>query len=326
MDDPFAMNLIQRGDRTILDTSSRQGAAMPSRHGAQSNAWMPSVQDPVQPGSSRLPAPASLPTPKRRTTVPKPAPPATPGASPDHTLTQMISGLDAKVLRDLIIKLAPSDPLLARAVEEAHREQATTPSQHPSALEQPRRSTRPAIPLSKMQPVINFDAYSKSAWHALNDRKVLGLSGSHQYDAAGDVYDRICGCISAIGEKTRDDSPLGTKQSAIETLRKIAKTIILGEETVGHEVRKELQCDSDIADIIIRILESMTPEERIRTGKKADDKGTLISKFEWVLDEAEGYCLEGLNGLDRALDMMETGLSSPRVAQGSSSAPIDLTC
>ncbi|KUI59171.1 hypothetical protein VP1G_06419 [Cytospora mali] len=250
MDDPFAMNLIQRSDQTIMDTSSRQGVAMTSGHGAQSNAWMPSVEDPVQPGYSRLPAPASLPNPKRRNTEPKPAPPATPGAPPEHTLTQMVSGLDAKVLRDLVIKLAPSDPLLARAVEEAYREQAMTPSQHPSALEQPQRSTRPAILLSKMQPVINFDGYSKSAWHALNDRKVLSLSGSHQYDAAGDVYDSICG-------------PLGTKQSAIETLRKIAKTIILGEDTVGHEVRKELQCDSDIADIIIRILESMTPEEKI---------------------------------------------------------------
>ncbi|POS72382.1 hypothetical protein DHEL01_v209227 [Diaporthe helianthi] len=173
-----------------------------------------------------------------------------------------------------------------------------------------------------MRPVTNFEHYSKSAWHALNDRELLSLSGSRQYTMAGDVYGDVCDCVNAIDEMTRDDSPLGTKQNAIETLRKIAKTVILAEDTVGYEVRKELQHDSHISDVMVRVAESMTPEERLRTGRRADDKGSLISKLEWVRDEAEGYCLKDAEGFARVLELLRSGFAS---SGASSTAPIDLT-
>lgn len=181
-------------------------------------------------------------------------------------------------------------------------------------------------PLSQMRPVTNFDHYSKSAWHALNDSELLSLSGSRQYTMAGDVYGDICDCVNAVDDMTRDDSPLGTKQNAIETLRKIAKTVILGGDTVGYEVRKELQHDSHISDVMIRIAEGMTPEERLRTGRRADAKGTLISKLEWVRDEAEAYCLKDSEGFARVLELLRSGFASTAGSTaGSSAAPIDLT-
>lgn len=238
----------------------------------------------------------------------------------------MIAALEEKALRDLLLQSAASSQEIQRSIKDAYQRQVARP-QPPPLLPQPliisSQTTRPAVPLSHMRPVTNFDHYSKSAWHALNDRELLGLSGSRQYTMAGDVYGDICDCVNAIDEMTKDDAPLGTKQNAIETLRKIAKTIILGEDTVGYEVRKELQNDSHISDIMIRITESMTPEERLRTGRKADAKGTLISKLEWVRDEAEGHCLKDFEGFARVLELMKTGFAS---SHGSSSAaPIDLT-
>ncbi|ROW08674.1 hypothetical protein VPNG_06468 [Cytospora leucostoma] len=241
-------------------------------------------------------AAASPPTASFRAPVAEPAPPqaATASVTPELTLNEMVNGLHPKVLKDTVVFLASSDPRVADAISVAYQLQPRhVPISQHTPREQTQRPTRPAIPLSQMQPVINFDRYSKSAWHALNDSEILGLGGSRQYDLSGEVYDCIRGCIMAIDEKTRADSPLGTKQSAIETLRKIAKTINLGEDTIGYEVRKELQDDSDIADVINRVLESMTPEERVRTGDKTDAKGSLADKVEWVRNKAEGYCLEG---------------------------------
>lgn len=236
----------------------------------------------------------------------------------------MIAALEEKALRDLLLQSAAHSQDIQRSIKDAYHRQAARP-QPPPLLPQPLLSShtaRPAVPLSQMRPVTNFDHYSKSAWHALNDRELLALSGSRQYTMAGDVYSDICDCVNAIDEMTKDDAPLGTKQNAIETLRKIAKTIILGEDTVGYEVRKELQNDSHISDIMIRIAESMTPEERLRTGRRADAKGTLISKLEWVRDEAEEHCLKDFEGFARVLELMKTGFAS---THGSSTAPIDLT-
>lgn len=180
--------------------------------------------------------------------------------------------------------------------------------------------------MQMMRPVTNFDHYSKSAWHALNDSSLLALSGSRQYTMAGDVYGDVCDCVNAIDEMTRDDSPLGTKQNAIETLRKIAKSAILASDTVGYEVRKELQHDSHISDVMVRVAEAMSPEERLRTGRRADAKGrSLISKLEWVRDEAEGHCLKDADGFARVLELLKSGFASSSSGGGSSAAPIDLT-
>lgn len=135
-----------------------------------------------------------------------------------------------------MITLAPSDAKLADAVKVAYR---TQPARVSPASQQPppgrtQRPTRPAIPLSQVQPVVDFDHYSKSAWRALNNSAILSMGGSRQYVESGHVYGFILECIISIDEKTKADSPLGTKQSAVETLRKIAKTVILGEDTVGH--------------------------------------------------------------------------------------------
>lgn len=224
---------------------------------------------------------------------------------------QMVDELDAQTLRDLVADLAARSPLVTLTLSEAYaKHMASRPRPKPSpafSAPAPAAPQRPAVPLAQMRPVLNFDSYSKTAWHALNNRALQRLSGSRQYDKAGEVWSEISECVEAIGARTMADSPLRTKISAVETLRKIAKTVMLGEDTVGSEVRKELQDDSEIADIMVRVMESMIPEERVQTGKRRDEKGTLVDKVQWVVDEAEAYCLEGLYGLRSVVEMMKTG-------------------
>jgi hypothetical protein len=263
----------------------------------------------------------------------------------------MIAALEGKALRDLLLQSAASSQEIQRSIKDAYHRQVSRP-QPPPLLPQPLLSThmqqaaaaaatrasaganasanananaitgRPAgaaatttTPLSQTRPVTNFDHYSKSAWHALNDRDLLSLSGSLQHKRAMDVYSDICDCVNAIADIVSKDlpaAPLGTKQNALETLRRIAKTVILGEDTLGHEVRKHFQNDSTISNLMIRIAESMSPEERLRTGKRADAKGgTLVSKLEWVRDQAEGYCLKDCPGFSRVLDLLRSGFASP---------------
>lgn len=169
-------------------------------------------------------------------------------------------------------------------------------------------SAQDAIQLAYHQiaqaPPINFDHHSKEAWHVLNSSHYTRLSSSKQYDASGDALGEINECIREINTQTKANSPLGTKQSALETMRKILKTMLLGEDTLGHEVRKELQWDAEIPNAMKRILESMSAEDRIRVGSAADAKGSLAEKIQWVRDEADAYCLEGLSGLGRVLELM----------------------
>ncbi|RYO82847.1 hypothetical protein DL762_006414 [Monosporascus cannonballus] len=153
-----------------------------------------------------------------------------------------------------------------------------------------RPSAQHAIQLACHQlaqaPPINLDSYRKDAWHVLNSSDYTELSDSKQYDAA------------------RDACPLKTKQNALETIRKILKMMLLTCDTLGREVRKDLQWDADIPNVMIRILESMYAEDRIRVGSAADAKGSLAEKIQWILDEAVTYGLKELDSLDRVFELM----------------------
>ncbi|KAH7110781.1 hypothetical protein B0J13DRAFT_569652 [Dactylonectria estremocensis] len=161
------------------------------------------------------------------------------------------------------------------------------------------------------QRVINFDCYSKTVWHTLNTSHYSKLKSSKQFEAAYDAWKDILVCVQQIETQTTEASSFGTKQSALETIRKILKSILLVNDTLGHEVRKELQSDDEIVNVMIGILEHMSLEERVKVGQAADEKGSLISKIEWVREEGKAYCLEGLADLDVVLEMMGVAYQEP---------------
>jgi type II secretory ATPase GspE/PulE/Tfp pilus assembly ATPase PilB-like protein len=152
---------------------------------------------------------------------------------PQCDLSDCIETLDAAdngaTIKRLILTLAQSDPVAANLVHHCYdshirREQSK---------------------------VIDFDPYSKHIWSAINSR-YSRLSGSKQYEKAFEVLDDVTGMISTISQKaSAQHTSFGTKRSALETLRKIGKTICLSGDTVGHEVRKQFQHESALEDAMI---------------------------------------------------------------------------
>ncbi|KAI1339643.1 hypothetical protein F5Y15DRAFT_416035 [Xylariaceae sp. FL0016] len=136
--------------------------------------------------------------------------------------------------------------------------------------------------------VINFDHDSKEVWRTLNTSHYTRLSGSKQFDAAGDVLDEILGCVHAIGDQVRDRSA----------------TILLNDDTLGHEIRKEFQWESSIPEFMLRIAKSMTVEERERAAATTDQKRSLVEEVEAVLEHAQVSCIDGFDGLGTVLKLL----------------------
>jgi hypothetical protein len=133
--------------------------------------------------------------------------------------------------------------------------------------------------------VINFDHYSKTLWRAINSS--YHLKGSYQVEAAGGIIRQVQDCINKIDKGAGDMASFGTKKSAVETLRKIGKSVCLTREVIGKEVRQEYQSGRGVDGVMLRILGGMTAEERASIGTEFVDKcGEL-----WA--EAQGYCIFG---------------------------------
>lgn len=126
--------------------------------------------------------------------------------------------------------------------------------------------------------VIDFDYYSKSAWKTINVT-YSRLSGSKQYEFSGEAASSVGKCIKEIGKDATDHASYGTKKNALETLRKIGKTIALADDTIGHEVRKQFQWETCLEKTMLRIAKSMTAEERAKMFTK---------EFREKLEELEG--------------------------------------
>ncbi|KAI1161601.1 hypothetical protein F5B18DRAFT_430040 [Nemania serpens] len=213
---------------------------------------------------------------------PLPAPPA-PAPAPPHpapanlgpSYEYMISQLDENTVRLILTGLASVSPAAQATIISSFQQQMRMIQER----------------------VINFDQYSRDAWHILNTSEYTEGRGSEQFEASFDAYSDVVACIEAIGKETHVQGSYGTKLSALETLRKIAKTILLAGDTLGSEVRRQFQHESCLADTMMRIARSMTAEEQRRAGANTDEKGSLAAKLRWVCDEANGYCIEGLSSL-----------------------------
>lgn len=272
--------------------------------------------------SSPLPATARVPAP-----VPKTDSTAAQPRARGPSVRDMVAELDAQTLRDLIVDLAARSKLVAPRVQEAYQARQSRPSataaapssssSSPAAIRTPggTRLQHAAIPLSRMRPALDLDFYSKTVWHAINAQDLTWVGNKSQREHVRDVCEEIRECLATIETAVRaQGSALGTRRSAVETVRKIAKTLLLSEGTVGDEVRKELLLredsgdgNSSIVSITVGAVVSMTSAERIALGKREDEKGMLVEKMKWVKVEADKAGLEGLRGLGDAIEMMETG-------------------
>ena len=138
---------------------------------------------------------------------------------------------------------------------------SASPRQFIPILQRPSISRLNRIAEVERKKVVNFDYLSKDAWKTLNvtyDR----LSGSAQYDMAGEAESSVRDCIRTTKKGCPPYANLKTLESGLETLRKIGKSIILSSNTFSHEVRIGFQHDRILEDTMVGIVNAMTDPER----------------------------------------------------------------
>ena len=154
--------------------------------------------------------------------------------------------------------------------------------------------------------MIDFDYLSKDAWKTLNVtyRK---LSGSNQYDASFDAAASVVDCIKKIKKECPKEASLGTKKSALETLRKIGKSVCLGGDTLGREVRKSFQYESCLEDAMFEILKTLRGEERVEYLMRAvEGEKSWEEKVCELQGLGRGFCI--FDGLDKVVALLEEGV------------------
>ncbi|KAK4897552.1 hypothetical protein LTR27_004696 [Elasticomyces elasticus] len=149
--------------------------------------------------------------------------------------------------------------------------------------------------------VVDLSHYSGKAWYVLN-KKYRSSKGSVEYECAGDAFGDILGYISQILKQAHPDTSYGTKKSALETLRKIGKSIVFASSTLGSEVRKQMGYDDSLSEAMKQILESMTIDERVKLSEETDEKGDFLSEVAELESSARGYCM--FEGLEDVLGLL----------------------
>ena len=142
--------------------------------------------------------------------------------------------------------------------------------------------------------VIDFDHYSKSAWRELQQGQTG--RGSRQYELGLDASVSVCETIREISEQTPAHASFGTKESALETLRKIGKSIVLRNgDSFAREIRKAFSGDNGPLDnAMVEIVDEMTEEEKTRMAGNTE----WVEKVEELIELGSGYVMfEGLRGM-----------------------------
>lgn len=177
-------------------------------------------------------------------------------------LPELVDSIDPKIIASLLIMAAETYPDIASLIQ--------------------REVDR--IAAAEGAKILNFDYLSKSAWKTLNVT-YDHLKGSHAYEMAGEAAESIGECFETIRTRCPKTASFKTKESALETLRKIGKSICLSNGVVSHEIRKDYYAGGELVPVMLDIAESLTDEEMERLRPWCDDKLVELRGI------ADGYCI-----------------------------------
>ena len=104
--------------------------------------------------------------------------------------------------------------------------------------------------------------------------------------------------LDSILDRTDENSSYGTKKSAIETMRKILKSVLLAEDVIGREVRNS--CYGWDAKFV-EVIEAFDSNELERL--VTEDDGQWLEKVRELVKLANDYCI--LGKLKDGLAMLE---------------------
>ena len=162
---------------------------------------------------------------------------------------ELVGSLDPKTISQLLIAAAKIYPNVAFLVQqEVDR-----------------------IAAAERAKVLDFDYLSKSVWKTLNVTYER-LRDSHAFEMSGHAQNEIEDCIESIRRRCPKTASFKTKENALETLRKIGKSICLSIGVVGREIRKSCGRHTTWISTILGIAESLTDEEIDMLRPWCDDK------------------------------------------------------
>lgn len=203
-------------------------------------------------------------------------------------ITAMTDTLSADTLRRLLNQAAVSFPPIAKAItDEVDR-----------LAEEDRRR------------VIDFDSCSKSIWKSINVT-YKSLGGAKSYDMAFEVSSDIENSISNIAQQSDTaTASFGTRKNAMETLRKIGKTMCLSDTAIAFELRKQYETGEILSSTMLSLAKRLTAEERQELRPWCDEK----------LDELRELS-EGLFLFDSLVDVIDVFLEDESCDRGEESDP-----
>ncbi|KAI1328459.1 hypothetical protein F5Y16DRAFT_398390 [Xylariaceae sp. FL0255] len=114
--------------------------------------------------------------------------------------------------------------------------------------------------------VVDFSDYSKRARHILNTGIFLQSKPGQQWMVINEVATKLEGdCINPISDEVLPESSFGTKLNTLETLRKIAKMIILSsDEPFAYGLCNVIRVDNSRGEAMLRVAESMSDDGQFR--------------------------------------------------------------
>lgn len=177
-------------------------------------------------------------------------------------IPELVDSIDPKAIAKLLITAAKSHPEIASLVQ----------------LEVDRTAA------AERATVMDFDYLSKSAWKTLNvtyDR----LSGSQAFEFSGEAAQKIEECFETIRIRCPKTANFRTKKSALETLRKIGKSICLSIGVVGREIRKDYEHGGELIPVMLDIAQNLTDQEREELEPWCNEKLVELQEI------ADGHCI-----------------------------------
>ncbi|CAM6103598.1 unnamed protein product [Calypogeia fissa] len=163
-----------------------------------------------------------------------------------------------------------------RSQEKFHSSSTMAAQQHPDVAASVVNERKKTVAREQVK-TLNFDCYSGLAKKAL---KVTYKGGRRTklFNNAADTVSKIQEYVETIGKSTPAHANLATKKSALETLRDIGETMLLGGGALGYEVRIQFQWNNCLEDTMLSIAKSMTMEEQKALMTPEFEKCSLSSK------------------------------------------------
>lgn len=120
------------------------------------------------------------------------------------------------------------------------------------------------------------------------------------------AYSAVRTRVDAVGEQVRPNAPFAVKRRALEALHDIALCILRAERTRrAVEVRRGFEQDDCIPRLMMRIVESMSPEERVSAAAECTTYGApLLSGLQYVHNKAVEEYLAGFYDLGMVIEAL----------------------